>query len=180
METITAPSDLPRERDLQGRRWHAWLRRAVLLAMLVFVGLALAGVFGQRTSVRAVSSDAAELRVRSAQTLRGGLFSPVRIEVIAHRKIVAPQLVLGPGYIDGAHLNSLEPAPVSETSRPRLEDGAAPLALTYPTLEAGDELTVYLQLQINPTTIGRQDVGVALEGANVEPLRAPATLTVLP
>lgn len=180
MQTTTAPTDLARERDLAGRRWQTWVRRGILALMAVFVGFALAGAFGQRTTVQTASGAAAEVRVRSATTLRGGVFSPVRIEVIARRKIAAPQLVLGPGFIDGLHLNSIEPAPLSETSRPRDEQGRAPLAFTYPTLEAGDELTVYLQTQVNPTTVGRQDMSVSLEGANVEPVRVPATLTVLP
>lgn len=180
MQTTTAPTDLARERDLEGRRWQTWVRRLILALMAVVVAFALAGAFGQRTTIRTATGEAAELRVRSASTLRGGLFSPVRVEVRARAKIVAPQLVVGPGFIDGVHLNSLEPAPLSETTRPRDEQGRAPLAFTYPTLEAGDELTVYLQLQVNPTTIGRQDMSVALEGANVDPVRVPATLTVLP
>lgn len=180
MQTVTAPTDLARERDLRGRHRQVWFRRGALAVMGAVVIAALGGVIGQDPRERVAGGDAAELRVRAATTLRGGLLAPVRIEIRARRRITAPQLVLGPGFIEGMQLNSLEPAPTAETSRRGDGDERAGLALTYPTLEAGDELTVYLQLQVNPTTIGRLDMGVGLEGADVAPVRSPATLTVLP
>lgn len=176
----TTAFDLDRVRDLAGRKSHAWYRRAFLALMLAIVVAALAGVFGQTQSTRAASGPAAELRIQAPSTVRGGLMWPIRISVRARQKIVSPTIVLGSGFIRGMQLNSLEPAATAETSRPPDADGHAPFALTYPTLDAGETLTVYVQLQVDPTTIGRQDVSVSLEGANARPVRSPATLTVLP
>lgn len=180
MEASTTQFDLGRVRDLEGRRGHAWYRRIALAVMAAIVVAALAGVFGQTQSSRAADGPAASLRVQMPKTVRGGLMVPVRIAVRAKQKIIAPTLVLGPGFIEGMQLNSLEPAATSEASRPPNADGDAAFALTYPTLEAGDTLTVYVQLQVDPTTIGRQDVSVGLEGGNARPVRSPATLRVLP
>lgn len=180
MTTSTTQFDLERARDLRGRHGHVWNRRFWLLLMAVFVGCALAGQFGQSPSIRTATGDAAEVRVHMPETIRGGLMYPVRIEITARESIAAPQVVLGSGFIDGMHLNTLEPAPTAESSRPPKGGNPGSLALTYPSLDAGDVLTVYLQLQVNPTTVGSQDVSVSVEGPGIDPVRSPATLRVLP
>ncbi|MDO9356870.1 MAG: hypothetical protein Q7T55_24450 [Solirubrobacteraceae bacterium] len=178
--TSTTDFDLGRHRDLRGRERHTWYRRAALGVMLAVIVAALAGAFGQMQSTRAATSDAAELEIQMPKTVRGGLLWPMRINVRAKTKIVSPTLVLGSGFIRGMQLNSLEPAPVSEASRPANANGHAPFALTYGTLQPGDTLTVYAQLQVDPTTMGRHDASVSLEGANIRPVRSPAHLNVLP
>lgn len=180
MTTSTVEFDLDRARDLKGRHRHVWNRRFWLLAMAVFAGFALAGQMGQSREIRTATGDAAELRVSMPDKIRGGLMFPIRIEMTAKERMSAPTIVLGPGFIDGMHMNSIEPAPTAEATRPPDADGLAPLAFTYPSVDAGDTLTVYLQLQVNPTTVGKQDVSVSVEAPGVDPVRSPATLTVLP
>ncbi|MBJ7471159.1 MAG: hypothetical protein JHD16_07645 [Solirubrobacteraceae bacterium] len=182
---MAAPSadfdlDLERDVDLIGRAPHVWYRRAGLGVMAVFVGAALAGLFGQSPQSRTASGEAAELRIRMPERIRGGLMWAARIEVEARQRIVAPQLVLGSGFVKGMQLNTIAPAPTSETTRAPGPAGLAPLAWTYPTLEAGDTLTVYLQLQVDATTVGREDVSISVEGDGIDPVRSPATMTVLP
>lgn len=179
-ESSTTAFDLQRVRDLSGRSRHVWYRRAILVLMVVIVVAALAGLLGQRVSSRTVSGPGAALTVHAPHTIRGGLMWPARINIVAKQKILAPTVVIGSGFITGMQLNSLEPAPTAETSRPPDDEGHAPLAFTYPTLEAGETLTVYMQLQVDPTVFGRQDVSVSLEGGNARPVRSPASLTVLP
>jgi hypothetical protein len=179
-QQLTTEFDLARVRDLAGRATHVWYRRAVLAAMLAFVLVALFEGFGQGAHVRTASGPGAVVSVHIPHTVRGGLLVPVQIQVRAKQKLVSPQIVLGAGFARGAQVNTLEPSPTSETSRTAAPGELGPLALTYPTLEPGDQLTIYLQLQIDPTTIGKQDTSVSVEAANARPVRAPGTFTVLP
>ncbi len=181
--SVSAPTtnfDLGRARDLRGRGFHVWNRRVILALMAAFVAASLAGAFGQAPSVRTAASDSMALRVQMPEQVRGGLMFPVQIEVRATENVSSPQVVIGPGFVEGMHLNTLEPAPVSETTRPPKNGEPGALALTYPSLEAGDTLTVYLQLQANPTTVGNQDVSVSVEGPGVDAVRSAGTLRVLP
>ncbi len=180
MSAPTTDFDLARTRDLEGRGRHVWNRRVVLALMAAFVVAALAGLFGQSPTVRTATSDSMALRVQMPEEVRGGLMFPVRIEVRANENVSSPQVVIGSGFVEGMHLNTLEPAPVSETTRPPKDGNPGALALTYPSLDAGDTLTVYLQLQANPTTVGNQDASVSVEGPGVDAVRSPATLHVLP
>jgi hypothetical protein len=107
-------------------------------------------------------------------TLRGGLLWAGRIEVRALRDIEHPRLILGRGWVKGMQLNTIEPAAASESSR----DGR--VVLSYDRLAAGDTLTIYLQAQVNPTTVGRQDTSVAIDDETTELARVARTTTVLP
>ncbi|MBO9533155.1 MAG: hypothetical protein J7513_09305 [Solirubrobacteraceae bacterium] len=174
MASPTVDLDLERTKDLAGRSWQPWIRRAALTAMLAVVAAGLAGVFGQveHTSRAANTSAAAEVRV--PQSLRGGLYWPAHIRIQARERIVAPVVVLGSGFIDGMQLNSLTPTPTSESTR----DGH--LVYAYPTLDAGDVLDVRLQLQVNPTTVGREDLSVRVEGDGLDPITIPRSVRVMP
>jgi hypothetical protein len=97
-----------------------------------------------------------------------------RITVRARETIRFPRLILGRGYANGMQINTIEPSPASEASRgPRL-------VLSYAELAPGDELVVYLQFQVDPTTTGRQDATVALDDQTQPLAVAEHTITVLP
>lgn len=175
--TSTTAFDLQRIRDLRGRTHHPWVRRAILAALTVLIVVALSGRLGQTEHVTTATSAAARVDLRAPSTLRGGLMWRARITVRARTRLIEPQLVLGAGYVSGMQLNTLEPAPADEGN----EDDS--LALTYATLDAGDELVVYLQLQVNPETRGRQDLSVVLRGGGSNPpspARLRASTVVLP
>ncbi len=171
----TKPGDLGRVRDLRGRRFHPWVRRGLLVALAVLLAVALTGRFGQTEHVlSAPPSAAAKLELRAPQALRSGLMWRARITVTARTRIEDPELILAPGWVAGMQLNTTAPNATDEASR------GDRLVLTYPTLHAGDKLVVHLQLQVNPTTSGRQDLSVALEGEGVGPVPVllPAHVTV--
>ncbi|HUR85217.1 MAG TPA: hypothetical protein VMY78_07720 [Solirubrobacteraceae bacterium] len=166
--------DLARDRDLEGRAAHPWIRRAILTIFAVIVLLGLTGVFGQQTVTRSAAAAQARLELDAPSALRGGLMWRARISVRAVDTIEFPRLVLGPGFANGMQINTIEPSPESESSRgPRL-------VLSYDELKPGDELVVYLQFQVDPTTTGRQDAAVALDDATTPVARVDHTITVFP
>jgi hypothetical protein len=172
----TAP-ELTRSRDLRGRAHQPWVRRVVLLLIAALLIVALSGRLGQSDRVSTAETATARIDLRTPSTLRGGLLWPARVTVRARTRIVDPELTLGAGYVRGMQLNAIEPAAQDEASR------GDSVTLTYPTLDAGDQLTVYLQLQVNPDTLGRQDLSVALRGGGDDPpppVHLPASATVLP
>jgi hypothetical protein len=165
--------DLARVRDLEGRRGYPWVRRALLVLLAVPVVLGLSGALGQETITRSASSPQARLVLDAPSVLRGGLMWRAQITVRALRTIRHPRIILGPGYVDGMQMNTIEPSPAGEANRgPRL-------VFSYDQLSPGDELVVYLQFQVNPTTSGGQDATVALDDATTPLARVEHTITVL-
>jgi hypothetical protein len=166
--------DLERMRDLRGRHAHPLIRRAVLALLAVGVLVAATGAIGQPTKTFAVDGSGARLQVEAPGVLRGGQMWRARIAIRADLALEHPRLVLGPGFVHGMQLNTIEPAPESEAGRgPRI-------VLSYPELKAGDELVVYLQLQVNPTTVGNQDMSVELDDETQQLARIAHTTKVLP
>ena len=155
--------------------------RAELLARWTVLGLlaaiavvALFGVLGQNARETTGAADAAELEVSAPARLRGGLFFQGRFTVDAREPIEDATLVLGPGWLENMHINTIEPAPTEEASR----DGE--LALSYGPLAAGDRLVVYMQFQVNPTNVGRRSADVGLYDGATEILTVDRTATVFP
>jgi hypothetical protein len=172
--TLDESVDLTRIRDLEGRTWHPWVRRVVLGLLVVLVGFAAAGAFGQRTEATTAGGNGANMRLEAPGVLRGGLLWRARLVIRASRRIDDPRVVLGPGFAKGMQLNTIEPSPASEAGR------GSRIVLSYPALDPGDELVVYLQLQANPTTVGDQDTSIELDDATVPLVRIAHTTTVLP
>jgi hypothetical protein len=166
--------DLERMRDLRGRGSHVWIRRGLLVLLSVGVLLALMGAIGQPTRTLVAAGAAAQLRVEVPDVVRGGLLFRVRIVVRATRTIRHPRIILGPGFFEGLQVNTIEPSPQSEASR------GSQVVLSFAELRAGDELVVYLQLQVNATTIGEQDTTVQLDDETDVVARVAHTTAVLP
>jgi hypothetical protein len=166
--------DLARDRDLQGRARHPWIRRVLLALIAVPVVLGATGALGQETVTRSAASPRAQLDLSVPEVLRGGLMWRARITIRARDTIDHPRLVLGPGYLDGMQFNTIEPSPASESSRgPRL-------VLSYDKLAPGDERVVYMQFQVDPTTMGRQDATVELDDETQPVARVAHSIRVLP
>ena len=166
--------DLDRMRDLRGRHAHTWIRRVTLALLAVPVVLALAGMIGQPTRKLVAAGAAARLQVDVPDALRGGLLWRARIAVRARRTIEHPRIVLGAGFVEGMQVNTIEPSPTGEASR------GPKVVLSYDKLDLGDELVVYLQLQVNPTTVGNQDTSVELDDETDPLARVAHTTRVLP
>lgn len=165
---------LERNRDLAGRGRHPWVRRILLGLLAVLLLLALLNVFGQRPETLVVENRTARLELYAPARLRGGLIFPARFTIEARREIKQATLVLDPGWLEGTTLNSVEPAPLRETSR----DGR--LALDLGRIGAGRTFVLFLHFQVNPTNVGRRDADVALEDGNRRLLAIDRTITIWP
>ncbi len=150
----TDVSDIPaglrvdRHRDWAGRSRYLWIKRVITAVLVVFIALALLNVFGQRASATSISAPAASLEVTTPHDLRLGLIYQTQLQVVAHRVIAHPRVVLGPGWFDGATLNSMEPGAAAEAPTP-----AGGTAFTYPPLPPGRTLTLWLEWSANPTHV---------------------------
>jgi hypothetical protein len=168
------PQALTEERHvhLAGRADEPWVRRGILLVLIVAVGLGLAGTFGQRDRVSRAATPQATLRVAAPERLRGGIFYQARFDIAAVRDLKHPTLVLGEGWSEQMQINTVEPGPDKEDA----PDGR--LHLEYGELKAGERLTVWLQLEVNPVSLGRRDQSVELVDAGVVVARVTRRVTV--
>jgi hypothetical protein len=166
--------DLARDRDLVGRRWEIWLRRGLFALLPVVAVLALLNVFGQHPQSHAVNAEAASLELRTPARVRGGLLYESRFRISAHHDLAAAALVLAPGWLEGMTVNTIEPSPESETS----VDGR--LRLELGPISAGNTFVLFLQTQVNPTTVGRHLQTVQLYDGAREILELPRSISIFP
>jgi hypothetical protein len=165
---------LARHRDLEGRERRPYVRWLLLTLLGLLIGLGLLNVFGQRPHTRTASADGVELEVYSPEHLRSGLLFMSRFTIRAEREIEAATLVLDPGWLEGITLNTLEPAPVGESSR----DGR--IALDLGRVPAGSEHVLFLHFQVNPTEVGRRSQDVELADGETRLLAIDRTVTIYP
>ena len=150
------------------------MRRALLGLLAVVALLALLGIFGQRPSTTRAGADAATLKVSAPNAVRGGLLFQARFTIEAHRALKDATLVLGQGWLDGLTVNTVEPGPVNEASR----DGR--LALELGHLPAGAKHVLYVEYQVNPTTVGARTLTVDLDDGEATLVSADHDLTIFP
>jgi hypothetical protein len=148
---------LTRHRDLHGRGWHPWLRRSLVGLVALVVLLALLGFVGQSPSTTSAVTPAATLSVNAPGSARGGLLYQARFTIVAHQELQNATLVLNAKWIDGLTVNTIAPSPVNEASR----DGK--LALELGHLAAGARYVLYLDYQVNPTTLGSRTLKAELD-----------------
>jgi len=177
---VTGSQTLPdtliadRHRDLASRRRHAQGRRILLLVLALVPLLALANVFGQRPTSKEVTAPPASMKLYVPDRLRTGLIYEARFHIWAKTELEHAALVLSPEWTEGTTFNTLEPSPVSEMSdngRLRLELGK---------IEAGHDFLLFLQLQVNPTNVGRRSTDVALYDGSRRILALHRTVTIFP
>jgi hypothetical protein len=165
---------LRHDRDLEGRGWHDWARRALIALVGLAVAFGLLNVFGQRPSTSTAASPAASLKIVSPARVRSGLIFQSRFHIHANREVRKATLVLDPGWLEGMTLNTVEPAPIGEASR----DGR--IAFELGRVPAGDDYLLFLQFQVNPTNVGRRSNDVELYDGERLLLRIDRTITVWP
>ena len=115
-----------------------------------------------------------ENRCRAPSRVRGGLLYQARFNITARKKLDQAELVLARGWIHDLTINTMEPSPTSETS----QDGK--LGLDLGPIPAGQTYVLFIDYQVNPTNVGRQDQTVTLYDGNRALVTLHRTLTVFP
>jgi hypothetical protein len=166
--------DLERFRDLRGRDREPWIRRTGLSLLVLIPVAALLNTFGQAPEVATATGPGVRLSVEAPEAGRGGLIFQVRITVDASSAIREPTLVLSESWLEGLTLNTIEPSPTDEKWGP---DG---LVFTFPPIQAGEQLKVFLQYQVNPTTVERRDQRVEIRDGATPLAHVDRVFTVYP
>jgi hypothetical protein len=172
-------ADLPQYLTLAGNRdrserFELVFRRAFFGLVLVVIVAGLLNVFGQRPSNTLAAGDVADLHVFAPARLRGGLYYEGRITIEAKSEIKKATLVLDSGWTEQMQINTIEPAPLGESSR----DGK--LTLDFGHVPAGQKLVAWLQFQVNPTNVGRRSQDVGLYDDTTLLATADRTVTIFP
>ena len=165
---------LKRNRDLEGRPVRPVYRRAGVTLLLVLIAAGLANVFGQRPDTARAQTAAATLSVYAPSHIRSGLYYEARFHITARRELKNATLVLDSGWAEGTTINTIEPSPLGEASR----DGK--LALQLGHVPAGKSFILYVQLQVNPTNVGRRAQNVELDDGPTKIATIHRTITVFP
>jgi hypothetical protein len=147
---------LTRHRDLKDRRHQAWVRRGLLALVGLVPLLALLNVFGQRPHIETATAGSAQLELYTTPHMRGGLLVEARFTVTAKRDLKNATLELDRGWMEGITINTIEPSPLGEGSH----DGKLVLQLGH--VPRGQKHVLYMQLQVNPTNVGRRTQDVSL------------------
>jgi hypothetical protein len=165
---------LKRDRDLAGRSREIWIRRGLILALTGFIVAAVLNVFGQRSSTSEYVGQAATLTIHSPTTLRSGLIFETRMKILAAQEIDDAILVLSPSWIEGVTFNTIEPSPLGEASR----NGSLSFDLGH--VPSGQTYSLYLQMQVNPTTFGSRTVETQLYDGSTLLLESKRDVTIFP
>lgn len=160
-------------RDREGRR-DVKVRRVLLATVVLFLGLGLFNLFGQRPATTTAEADAATLEVYSPKRVRGGLFFEARFTIEARREVEEATLVLDSGWAEGITINTVEPSPLGSASR----DGK--LVYELGRIPAGQKHVFFLQLQVNPTNVGHRSQDVELYDGDELLATIDRSITVFP
>jgi hypothetical protein len=165
--TLKANRDRPERVELL-------LRRLFFLLVFLIVLAGLLNVFGQRPKDTLAASSAADLHVFAPERLRGGLYYEGRMTIDAKQDIEKATLVLDSGWTEQMQINTIEPAPIGESSR----DGK--LTLEFGHVPAGQKLVAWMQFQVNPTNVGHRSQDVALYDDTTLLAQADRSVTIFP
>jgi hypothetical protein len=165
---------LKRHRDLTGRAWEIWVRRAVFALLPIVALLGLLNLFGQRPSSTTISAGGASMKLFAPSRVRSGLLYQARFHITAQRDLKQATLVLSPGWLESMTVNTIEPSPVGEASN----NGRLSLDLGH--VPAGGSYLLFMQFQTNPTNVGHRDASVTLKDGDQTLLHLHRTITVWP
>lgn len=171
-----APDTLTLKTNRDRKNWwqSVWIRRVLLLVPAVIVALALADVFGQRPTTSSLTAPAARLSVTAPTDARSGVIYAARFRIAATRELKNAILILDPGWADGYTVNGEAPQPLTQGSA----DGR--LNFGFGHIPAGEQLTFWLSLQVNPTTIGTHRQTVRLYDGKTLVLTLKRSVVIFP
>ena len=164
---------LRHNRDRAGIR-EVPIRRAGTALVALFCLAGLLNVFGQRPQSSTAAVSAASIKVYAPNRVRLGLYYEARFTIDARSDVKNATLVLNSGWAEGHTINTIEPSPIGEASR----DGKLVLELGH--IPAGQTYLLFMQLQVNPTNVGRRSQDVALYDGDTLLTSIDRTITIFP
>ena len=164
---------LRRNRD-EATRVEQWIRRVLVTLLALFLLAGLLNVFGQRPDTSTAATPAASLKLYAPSRVRSGLYFEARFTIDAHNDLKNAMLVLDPGWLEGMTMNTIEPSPLGEGSR----DGKLVLELGH--IRKAASYLLFIQLQVNPTNVGRRSQDVALYDEGTLLSTIDRTITIFP
>jgi hypothetical protein len=165
---------LRRHRDLEGGPNGIHVRRSLLVLLAASLVAGLLNVFGQRPGSTTVRASAASLELSAPSHLRGGLLYAAVFTVKARRTLRHAALVFSPGWATTQQINTIEPSPAGEMSR----DGQ--LTLQLGKIRGGSTYRLFMQFQVDPTSVGRRAADVSLYDGTTRLIHIDRTITVFP
>jgi hypothetical protein len=165
---------LKRHRDFEGRGWHIWVQRGIVVVFTAFIVAALLNTFGQRPTTVQAAGPVASMELYAPDRLRGGLIYEARLRIQAHRDVKQAILLLDGGWLEGFTMNTLAPSPLGEASR------NGKLVFTLGHIPADQTYTLYMQFQVNPTNVGDDRQNVVLLDGNRRLAEIHRTVTTFP
>lgn len=146
-----------------------------LIGLTGLLALAASGLLGGGSRpVLAAKGPQAELRIKTPAVMRSGMFFETLVEVRARQAIAKPVLAISESYWRDITINTIEPAPASEDSE------TAMFLFEYEPMEAGDQLRVKFDGQINPSLFAGTAGRIELRDDTRTIASLPLDLTVLP
>jgi hypothetical protein len=164
---------LKHNRDDAGN-YEVPVRRIGTTLVALFCLAGLLNVFGQRPDSVTAAVAAASIKVYAPSHLRLGLYYEARFTIDAHSDVKKAILVLASGWAEGTTINTIEPSPIGEASR----NGKLVLELGH--IPAGKTYILFIQLQVNPTNVGRRSQDVDLYDGDTLLASIDRTVTIFP
>jgi hypothetical protein len=164
---------LRHNRDRAGVR-EVPIRRAGVALFAIFLLAGLLNVFGQRPGSSTAAVPSASLKLYAPARVRSGLYFEARFTIDAHSDIKNAMLILDSGWAEGLTINTIEPSPLGEASR------NGKLVLTLGHIRAGTTYLLFMQLQVNPTNVGRRSQDIALYDGGTRLATIDRTVTIFP
>jgi hypothetical protein len=116
----------------------------------------------------------AGLTISAPDAVRGGLLFQARFEIRAKQALDDATLVLSQSWLNGMTVNTIEPGPVNEASR------NGNLALSLGHVPAGARYVLFMQFQVNPTTVGSRTLRAELDDGEQSVLTISRRLRIFP
>jgi hypothetical protein len=174
MATAPQTLSLGEHRDGKGKARNRWLRRGLLSLLALVVLAGLLNLFGQRPQTSTAATAAGRLQVYAPTRVRSGLIYAARFRIDAYKEIKKAMLVLDSGWAEGYTVNGVSPQPIDEGS----DDGK--LTYVFGHIPAGEHLTFFLSLQVNPTNVGHRTQTVRLYDGTRRLAVVKRTITIWP
>ena len=174
MASVPDGLTLKRNRDLVGRENRPWTRRALVVLLCLPLVAGLLNVFGQHPQETMASGSQASLTISAPERVRGGLYYQSRFHVVAHTDLADARLVLDSNWAEGITINTIEPSPLGSASR------NGDLSYDLGHIPARQSFVLFIQQQVNPTTVKRRTQRTELWDGARHLLTIERPLTVWP